>query len=429
MSATLARVSDRLFLALVALLPLHTVYLYRWVAWKPWLVLMLVIVALDLISGRGLRWRRNGVVAVAVFGLAVLASWPGPGAPMNFWRLGLALGAGALLLQVVGSHATDLDRVLRVVFWSGAAMAVTGILLGLTTNGTFGPGAVDWFNGLPGVDRVNKSAYVIGFVALTNWHQDPGYAALWTNVWFVLAGHAWLRGVVRAPRWVGPVVLGGLATCTVLTLSRTGWFGLICGTVALVVATRKDAARTLRLVGTAAGVSIVLLGVLFAIDRPEVGNDMVRSVWFRIANIVVLGQIEVPEEEVPPGGDPGDNRIDVWSEYWERFLESPVRGTGLGTGWAETDFQEPHNLWLQLIAETGIVGLLGFLAMIVILARGAGRPRAVVGSAMAVVALASLAQTVLFEPVLWFLLGLWHARAGEGDETAPAPTGAAVAGR
>lgn len=409
MSISVQRVSDRLFLALVAVLPLHTVYFHKWISWKPWLVLLGGVTLVDLVGRRGLRWGRSEILAVGLFLVGVLLSWPGPGAPNTFWRLVLALGAGALLLVVTGVHARDLDRVLRTIFWSGAALAATGLVFGLLTNGVMGSGVVNWVNELPIVDRVNKPAYVLGFVAVTNWHQDPGYAALWTNVWFVLAGHAWLRGVVRAPRWVGALVLGGLATSTVLTLSRTGWFGLVVGAGALLLTARANPGRSIRLVAAAAGVSVMMLLALFITDPPEVGNDMARSVAFRLSNIVTLGEIEVTDDLAVPGGEPGDNRLEVWPQYWERFLTSPLRGTGLGAGWAETDFQEPHNLWLQLAAETGILGVAGFLAMLGLLASAHGRPGPVVAASIVVVGLATLTQTVLFEPVLWFVLGLWCA--------------------
>jgi O-antigen ligase len=120
-----------------------------------------------------------------------------------------------------------------------------------------------------------------------------------------------------------------------------------------------------------------------------------------------LGQIDVGEEGVvDPGLVVDDNRLEVWAEYAGRFAESPLRGIGLGTGWSEPGLQEPHNILLELLAETGIVGATGFAVMLLALGRGGG---ATAGPALAVVAAASLTQTVLFEPVLWFTLGLWLA--------------------
>jgi len=406
----LDRIIDRCFRVLVFLLPLHTVYLDAWVAWKPWLILLVLVAAMSLLTGRGWPWNAQASAALAVFVGAVLVSWPGTAAPPTFWRLVLALAAGGLLFLVTARRAVDIESLLRVVFWSGAAMAATGLIFGLITNGVFGAPLVEAINDLPGVDRVNKIAYVEGFVALTNWHQDPGYSALWTNVWFVLAGQAWLRGIVTGPRWLGALVLGGLASATVLTLSRTGWIGLLVAVAALSLSRRGDWRRTAKVLGGAALAATLILTGMFLSDPEGVGNDMETSVLFRLVNLVVLGQIEVDEEDVVPGLDPGDNRLEVWPLYWERFVGSPVRGTGLGTGWAEQGTQEPHNLWLQLAAETGLLGLLGFGVVLGACWRLAGRPGEVVTPALAVVGVATLTQTVLFEPVLWFVLGLWAAR-------------------
>ncbi|MFQ5524486.1 MAG: hypothetical protein ACE5F5_13095, partial [Acidimicrobiia bacterium] len=138
-----------------------------------------------------------------------------------------------------------------------------------------------------------------------------------------------------------------------------------------------------------------------------------------LANLgaVDLGAVDLGEEGVvDPNLVVPDNRVAVWREYGRRFVGSPLRGIGLGTGWAEPGLQEPHNLWLQLLGETGIVGLLGFLFLLSRLGRRGG---VIAGSMLVVVGLAALAQTVLFEPVLWFGLGLWAAEGRlEGDPAA-----------
>ena len=100
----------------------------------------------------------------------------------------------------------------------------------------------------------------------------------------------------------------------------------------------------------------------------------------------------------------------VWPQYVSAFRASPVLGIGLGTGWATPGMQEPHNLGLQLLGETGIVGLFGFLALAVVVGRfGSGTIGAV---ALTVVAASALTQTVLFEATLWFAAALYLGRAG-----------------
>jgi hypothetical protein len=401
-----------LFLALVVLLPLHTVFFRVEIAWKPWLILLAVVAALDLWEERRFPWSRRAALGLIVFLAAVLVSWPGPDTGIVFWRLYLALVAGGLLLLVTGRHAGRIDDVLNAVFWSGAAMAATGVVLAMVTNGVFGEAAIAAVNDLPLIDRVNKEAYLgSGFVALTNWHQDPGYSALWTNVWIALSILGVGRGSVRGPRWAPPLVLGGLAVASLLTFARTGWIGLGVATVAALVALwrqSREAFRTgLLSVAWGALVAVLLLGFHLATDPEGVGGDVDDALEFRWTYLLALGQIDVGEEGVVDLNlVVDDNRLEVWGEYTNRFADNPLRGIGLGTGWGQTGLQEPHNLLLELLAETGIVGALGFLALVLSLGRGGG---ATAGPALAVVGVAALTQTVLFEPVLWLTMGLWLA--------------------
>ena len=101
------------------------------------------------------------------------------------------------------------------------------------------------------------------------------------------------------------------------------------------------------------------------------------------------------------------------------FRDHPWTGVGLSVGWQTNSVgQEPHNLVLELLAETGLVGLAAFAAVLgLILTRGRGVP----GTAALVVAfLPAMSQTVLFEPAWWFAAGLFLA----GRTADPAPLSA-----
>jgi O-antigen ligase len=109
----------------------------------------------------------------------------------------------------------------------------------------------------------------------------------------------------------------------------------------------------------------------------------------------------------------------VWPFYWDAFTENPVVGIGLGSGWAAPGIQEPHNLALQLLGESGLVGALGFLVLAaVLLRRRRGRREAAV---VIVALLPAFFQTLLFEPTWWFAAGVFVGGIG-AFSLKPSPT-------
>lgn len=413
-----------LLAALVFVLPLHTVFVPIGIAWKPFLLLLIVLGAWDAVDGfrRG-RWPWNPVVSIAaaVFLAAMVVSWWGiPDARSA--RLWLALGVGVLLMLVVerALAGDGIDRlVMRSIVWSAAALGVSAVVLSLVVIGVFGGGATGAIGDIPGIHRIAKTAYLEdGFVALTNWHQDPGYAAAWMNLWAALVIMAWSRGWAFARWWVNAIVVGALGAGTVMTLSRTGWLGFL---VALGAAAAwlllKDRAAPLpvaRMVLTAAAVTALLIAVFWIVDREDVGSDLDDAIGYRLTQGASLGAPEA-------GGDGiQDTRSIVWPRYVEAFTDHPLIGIGLGVGWSTPGMQEPHNLGLELLGETGIVGLLGFLVLGVAVVRvGGGTIGAV---ALTVVLASAMTQTVLFEGTLWFAAALYLGHAGKSiDLSSHAP--------
>jgi len=401
--------------ALVFVLPLHTVFIPFGVSWKPYLVLLIVAAGWDVLDGfheRRWPWHGPASVAAAVFLGAMAVSWWGVPAARSA-RLWLALGVGALLLLVIerALRADGADRlVMRAIVWSAAAVAVSAVALSFVVVGTFGGGLVDAIDAVPGVQRVAKSAYLEdGFIALTNWHQDPGYAAAWMNLWAALVFVAWSRGWGLRRWWVNALVVGGLGVGTLMTMSRTGWLGFLVAVAAasgfLILKDRLSVLPVARFVAVAAGSALLVVGLLWAVDPRGVGSDLDDSIAYRITQGASLG---APAEE--GGFGVQDTRLVVWPQYVSAFRTSPVLGIGLGTGWATPGMQEPHNLGLQLLGETGVVGLVGFLALAVVVGRfGGGTIGAV---ALTVVAASALTQTVLFEATLWFAAALYLGGAG-----------------
>lgn|GEM_PF-1216740 len=425
------RLRQRLFLAMVFLLPLHTVFLRAWVAWKPFLVLLVAVVSVDLWAwhrtGRW-PWHRPASLALGVFLAALLLGFPGVEHGDGFLRLWLSVLVGGMVLLVTERSLRlngMLERLLRVQFLSAATLATTGVVFTLTAVGAFGHSALAWVNDIPGVLRVTKAAYLEeGFVVLTNWHHEPGYGASWATLWAVLVLASSARGLASGRWWVDAVVLGGLAFGVVVAFSRTAWLVLplaFLTATALLTWTRRARLRDLarQLLG-ATLVAGALLAVVWGVDPRDVDGDLDRQFAFRwhqgcelVGSFGLWWESEVGFEDA---FDASEKRPEVWAWYLEAFLDHPLTGIGLGVGRDAIAF-EPHNLFIQLLGESGAFGLLAFLLLLGVVIR---QGRGVVGAvALAAAFMPLMTLTVLFEPTWWFAAGLLLG--GHGQP--PAPTG------
>jgi O-antigen ligase len=153
-----------------------------------------------------------------------------------------------------------------------------------------------------------------------------------------------------------------------------------------------------------AAIAAVLLAGVAAVDPQDLGGDVLYSLNYRTN---YLFDLTGGDDFVDPSLIIQDNRRDVWGYYLGRFVDSPLRGIGLGTGWGTLGLQEPHNLVIELLGETGLLGLAGFLLLAITVARNGGGT--VGGTALLVALVPSMTQTVLFEPSLWMAAGLWLA--------------------
>ena len=129
------------FLAMVAVLPLHTVVLERWISWKPFLLLLIVLVVADArdgISERRWPWHGPTSVALVVFFVSAAVTYPGADSDARYLRLLLAIGVGGAVLLLTHKALQGpgmMDRTLRTVFWSGAVVGATAVFLTLVRTG------------------------------------------------------------------------------------------------------------------------------------------------------------------------------------------------------------------------------------------------------------------------------------------------------
>ncbi|MGQ0849207.1 MAG: O-antigen ligase family protein [Actinomycetota bacterium] len=422
------KLRDRLFLVMVAVLPLHTVYLSAWVSWKPYLVLVAVLAAADVLEGLRQRrwpWHPRLSAMIGVFLAVAAVGLPVPAYREQFIRLLLALLVGGLVLVVSERRLRTpglADRTLRVVFWTAGAMAVTGLLISVILVGVAGNDPINYLTGavgydLPLIDKVAKPAYLLShFLALSNWHQDPGYGAAWGVLWAALALLASIRGQGSGRPELDGVLLGGLWLSVILAFSRTGWAALLIATTVLAIAALRrrliTGGQLFRSLGAATLTTVLLLTALFLIDVEDVGADLDVQFAFRFQQgfdlLAGLTGLFEGSESFEDLFDESEPRAAVWPAYWEMFVTHPVTGGGLGVGWETNSIgQEPHNLGLELGAETGLIGIAAFVVLIITIVRsGAGL---VGGLGLLAAFLPAMTQTVLFEPTWWFASALWMA--------------------
>lgn len=183
---------------------------------------------------------------------------------------------------------------------------------------------------------------------------DPNLLAAVLVVAFVLA--AALAVVTRSPaRRAALIVAGGLALLSVfLTASRGGAVGLLAALLAGIVLARRHRAA-------AVGWALVVV----------------------VASVAYVGLFDPGVAQRYSTSDGGNGRTDLWKVGWRMAEANPVRGVGAGNfrdasahyvlvkpgAIADTEFiiDQPrfaHNVYLEILAELGVVGLGLFLALV-----------------------------------------------------------------
>ncbi len=301
------------------------------------------------------------------------------------------------------------------------------------------------------------------------WSDSPQYALMYKGLFaFVVVSGVMLaysahtvKDIQIGVRWL---VLGGLVVTVLLTLEwartpgavsqfgRLSTFGMNPNAVGQAIGAILLLAIYLALYGQRSGFKLLAYGLIplailllmasgsrgavgmvvigaFLLALPRVKNPSVLVV----ATLVMAISLFAFFRYVDPGGAERlaqldfETRHNVWSEGWELFREQPV----LGHGWvsrpgriAGESTRNLHSAYLQVLAETGIVGFLYFLvAMTLIGLRGLrammslshapyARPVAILGTAVALSVLAhmvvesgSLAGTTINAMLLGFAIG------------------------
>ena len=246
---------------------------------------------------------------------------------LSFEAATTALAYAGAFFVVRGAVTDSRGRDLAVVVLGGL-----GSLLGVMFLINWGAVWIEWISivgAVPPLDSALPSAPYAGIhVAIL--------AGLLLPATVLLARRPWL--------WpVGMVGTASLLAVMVMSGSRSAWLGLLLGGIALAVMGAGRMVVRLRKPVLAAGgvVAVAGLGVL----GPQLA-----------ARIATGSTVEL--------------RLAMWGESIERWLQAPVFGYGPGTFAAQFNFTDyynrfepwhthPHNTVVQILVESGLVGLLG----------------------------------------------------------------------
>ena len=316
--------------------------------------------------------------------------------------------AAAAFFVIANAMATPRNiRILALAFVAGALVS---IVVGLSGHGGLTTTA-------DALDLATRQRFAGG-------QGDPNYLAAGLVAAIALA--AGLLPSIRDPiarlGLVGSIV--GLAAALAATQSRGGLIGALVAIVAAVVLARRQ-----RLQAAALGVFAVAAVAAFVLASPDALH------------------------RVTSFNSGGDGRADLWRVGWRMTEDHPVAGVGLAgfRDEAKNYVREPgsltfvrlivddpavaHNVYLQQLAETGVVGLALLLAVIAAslaaAARAARRFEAIGDHALATLARAVIVASIGFltaslfisnstDKRLWIILALGPALLGAAHR---APSG------
>jgi Flp pilus assembly protein TadD len=285
----------------------------------------------------------GAAVLWALAGKAIPALFPDGGRaarlrdPIGYWNA-LALAANALLVLGLWLAARPIVRPARLVGVVLAYAAVVATLLAVSRTGLLGAiVAVALWLVLSG-DRVERAllalAATVPAVAVAGW--------AFTRPGLVEDGQAQAERV-SSGAWFGVLLVAGGAVAALVA----AWLG----SRSLTPRERQRTGRALAL-GAVAAVALAGAAVVLVADPAEGG-----------ASVQSPGRL----------GDASlNNRWTWWGEAWELFVEAPLQGSGAGSfevahrrlQEAFVPAVEPHDVPLQFLAGTGLLGFVLFAAVV-----------------------------------------------------------------
>jgi putative inorganic carbon (HCO3(-)) transporter len=347
-----------------AMLPLAAAaaVVFAWLVFARFELFVLTILAmratLDAFGGLGGGLGAAGAISVIFLCVGTIWLFAEPisrrvPVPTFVWPLAAFVGAGALSILVAKNQIDAIEDVIRF-----ATLVVIVLVLNqlVTTERALKHLLVAVYVSLAipalvgAYQVVTKSGYHVSasFSRVRGTFDHPNPFSIYLTMLIVMGVALVLKVQRRSVKLLLLGAIGVSGTFLLLTYTRSAWIATLAG---LLVVAFYQGKRLVPIMGFA-----VVLVVL-----------LVPSVAERFSDL---------STETTQSGAAGNSL--VWRfEYWQQALElseNPIVGAGLRTVQASTDVsKEPHNDFIRVYVETGLIGLSAYLWFLVSLARSARR--------------------------------------------------------
>jgi O-antigen ligase len=295
------------------------------------------------------------------------ALWSVSLAPHATWQEGLKLLAvAAFFLVLYNTYRTrgQLQRAVWAMIAIGTLISVFGIVQRMTWNGRFywiGPEAPHGAAFGPFVNRAHFAGLIVVVVPLAlalilAERREPTRRPLHDRGWRGRL-RRWNSQQARPTRLV-PFLMVLMGAAALVSGSRGGVVSLVVALLAMVGLGASGRSGMRRAARVAVATALILLAGIW------IGGDILYGTIERLAE-----EVGRPEESA---------RVAIWTDAIDLWRRAPALGTGLASfevaypsirtiKWPVT-FLHAESDWVQLLTDTGLVGLGLAVATVVILA-------------------------------------------------------------
>jgi O-antigen ligase len=305
-------------------------------------------------------------------------------------------------------RSTPNKMILASICQAGVILGIISITLYVLDLAGLVPGLDFVFYGNPNLGEFSGAGRMMGL------NNDPNFSAMNMSFYLMisLVTMLWpdMEWKLRTT-----AILSSLFTgfCIFATLSRGAIFGVVIGFVFFLLIYPY---RNLRSMVRYGCLSATWLGVFLLFIYWVVPQDSINFALERIMNVSY-------SEELERGGRPA-----LWLANIDLLLDHPLLGVGLGNSMIYTEYfsygyavQYAHNTFIEILTETGIIGLGIYILVISLILRLIWLARhlcvqsddCILVSALIVANVTLLIQlqflSALYDPVVW---GLWAVTAG-----------------